>query len=141
MHLFDRMFQAVLPMGALALLGTVTAVGWFTQPDRYVIGYSPSQPIPFSHQEMTKIFNSGGTLAWKRVYSLPDYVFFDHRPHVNASIACQSCHGEVQTMTVLSREMSLRMSNCLACHRDPHQALPKDSPIKNGAENCSACHR
>jgi len=33
------------------------------------------------------------------------------------------------------------MANCLACHRDPHQALPKDSKIKRAAEHCAACHR
>ena len=187
MHLFDRVFRLVLPVGAVAVLGTVLTVGWFTQPDRYAKGYAPQQPIPFSHQlhagslriscqychsgvtkarvagipsletcmgchqvtrtdrpaiqQMTRIFNSGGTVVWKRVHTLPDHVFFDHRPHVNSGIACQTCHGEVQTMPVLTREMSLRMSNCLACHRDPHAALPKDSRIIQAAENCAACHR
>jgi hypothetical protein len=92
-------------------------------------------------QKLTAIYNSGRALEWKRVHSLPDHVYFDHRPHVTAGIACQTCHGEVQTMKVVSREMSLRMGNCLGCHRDPHEALPKDSAIKRGSENCAACHR
>ncbi len=92
-------------------------------------------------QELTRIYNSGEALPWKRVHTLPDHVFFDHRPHVNAGVACQACHGEVQTMKVLTREMGLRMSNCLACHRDPHAALPKDSKITRAAEHCAACHR
>lgn len=187
MHLFDRVFRLVLPVGAVAVLSTVLTVGWFTQPDRYVRGYAPQQPIPFSHQlhagslkmscqychsgvtksraagvpslelcmgchkvtrtdrpaiqRMTQIYNSGDTLAWKRVHTLPDHVFFNHRPHVTAGIACQTCHGEVQTMPVLTRVMSMRMSNCLACHRDPHAALPKDSKITRAAEYCAACHR
>ena len=32
-------------------------------------------------------------------------------------------------------------SNCLACHRDPHAALPPGSKITRGAEHCAACHR
>ena len=92
-------------------------------------------------QKLTRIFQSGGSLAWNRVYTLPDYVFFDHRPHVHAGIACQTCHGEVQTMGVLKRAMSLRMANCLACHRNPRPALPGDSLITRAAENCAACHR
>lgn len=92
-------------------------------------------------QRLTHLYDSGGTLAWERVHTLPDHVFFDHRPHVNAGVACQACHGEVQTMPVLTRQMSLRMSNCLACHRDPHQALPRDSKITKAAEHCAACHR
>jgi hypothetical protein len=187
MHLFDRVFRLVLPLGAVAVLGTVLTVGWLAEPDRYAKGYAPQQPIPFSHQlhagtlkldcqychtgvtksrtagvpsletcmgchkvtradrpaiqQMAKLFNEGGIVAWKRVHTLPDHVFFDHRPHVNGGIACQSCHGEVQTMPVLRREMSMRMSNCLACHRDPHAALPKGSTITKAAENCAACHR
>ncbi len=187
MHPFDRLFRFVLPVGAVAILGTVVGVGWTTQPDRFVRGYAPEQPIPFSHQlhagtlkvpcaychsgasrsrvagvpsvetcmgchrvtktdspvikQLAAAFESGEALEWKRVHTMPDHVYFDHRPHVTAGIACQTCHGEVQNMKVLTREMSMRMSNCLACHRDPHEALPKGSPIKQGPENCAACHR
>ncbi|MCE1229271.1 MAG: cytochrome c family protein [Firmicutes bacterium] len=187
MHPFDRAFRLVLPLGAVAVLGTVLAVGWLTEPDRFAKGYAPQQPIPFSHQlhagtlkmdcqychagasksrtagvpsvetcmgchkvtktdrpaiqQLTKLYESGQTLAWERVHTLPDHVFFDHRPHVNAGVACQTCHGEVQTMTVLRRDMGMRMSNCLACHRDPSHALPKDTKIKRAAEHCAACHR
>jgi hypothetical protein len=187
MHRFDRAFRFVLPAAAVAILATVSSVGWFTQPDRFAKGYAPEQPIPFSHelhagtlrmqcqychsgvdrsrhagipsvdlcmgchkvtrtdrpaiQKLTRIANTGEPLPWQRVHTLPDHVFFDHRPHVNAGITCQSCHGEVQTMKVLTREMGMRMGNCLGCHRDPHAALPPDSKITKGAENCAACHR
>jgi hypothetical protein len=187
MHPFDRFFKFVLPPGAVAILSTVVGVGWVTQPERYVLGYAPPQPIPFSHalhastlsvpctychsgatrsrvagvpsvetcmgchrvtktdspaiKKLAAIYDAGTALEWKRLHTLPDHVYFDHRPHVNAGIACQSCHGEVQSMTVLTREMSMRMSNCLACHRDPHEALPKDSTLQRGPENCAACHR
>jgi len=92
-------------------------------------------------KKLAAIYNAGESLEWKRVHSLPDHVYFDHRPHVTGGIACQTCHGEVQTMKVVSRQMSLRMGNCLGCHRDPHEALPKESTIKRGSENCVACHR
>jgi len=80
-------------------------------------------------------------MKWERIHKLPDYVFFDHRPHVSAGILCQTCHGEVETMDVLYQQMSMRMSNCLGCHRDPRFALPADSKIVRGPENCNACHR
>lgn len=92
-------------------------------------------------QKLAAIYDSGKPLEWKRVHALPDHVFFDHRPHVAAGVACQTCHGEVQTMKVVSRQMSLRMGNCLGCHRDPHEALPKDSAIRRASEDCAACHR
>jgi hypothetical protein len=40
----------ILPAGASAVLMTVICVGWYTQPDRFVRGYKPEQPIAFSHQ-------------------------------------------------------------------------------------------
>ena len=90
---------------------------------------------------LTALYESGEPLYWKRVHSLPDHVFFDHRPHVHAGIICQTCHGEVQTMPRVVQFMSMRMSHCLGCHRDPVYALPADSNILKGPENCNACHR
>jgi len=92
-------------------------------------------------KQLTQIFESGRPLQWKRIHVLPDHVYFDHRPHVNGGIACQTCHGPVEAMEVVSQEMSLRMRDCLACHRDAHAALPRNSKIKRGPENCNACHR
>lgn len=92
-------------------------------------------------KQIAASYASGKPLEWERVHSLPGYVFFDHRPHVSAGVLCQTCHGEVETMDVLYQEMSLRMGNCLGCHRDPHNALPADSKIQRGPEHCNACHR
>ena len=177
----------VLPIGIAAVLTTVLGVGWYTQPDRFVRGYQPVQPIPYSHQlhagvlripclychsgalksrlagipavekcmnchkvtrvdrpdikRLTAIFDSGTPLQWERIHSLPDHVYFDHRPHVAAGILCQTCHGEIQPMQVVYQNMSMRMSNCLGCHRNPKDALPADSKILKGPEHCFICHR
>ena len=92
-------------------------------------------------KRLAAIYSSGEPLQWERIHSLPDHVYFDHRPHVNAGILCQICHGEVQNMDVVYQNMSMRMSNCLGCHRDPRAALPAGSKIKKGPEHCNACHR
>jgi hypothetical protein len=92
-------------------------------------------------KRLAAITASGEPLEWKRIHSLPDHVFFDHRPHVNAGILCQTCHGEIQTMDAVYQNMSVRMSNCLGCHRAPKFALPADSGIAKGGEHCYACHR
>jgi Cytochrome c7 and related cytochrome c/Class III cytochrome C family len=177
----------ILPTGFVAILSTVMCVGWFTQPNRFVRGYQPNQPIAYSHRlhagtlriqclychtgalksrqagippvekcmnchkvtktdsaeikRITAIYSAGTPLEWRRIHALPDHVYFDHRPHVIAGILCQTCHGEVQTMDVVYQNMSMRMSNCLGCHRDPKDALPADSEISKGSEHCYACHR
>jgi hypothetical protein len=92
-------------------------------------------------KELAALYQSGEPLRWERIHSLPDHVYFDHRPHVHAGILCQTCHGEVQTMPRVYQYMSMRMGNCLGCHRDPKSALPTDSEIVNGPEHCNACHR
>ena len=92
-------------------------------------------------KKLAAIYAAGDALQWERIHILPDHVYFDHRPHVNAGILCQTCHGEVQTMPVVYQDMSMRMSNCLGCHRDPHDALPEDSKLLKGAEYCYVCHR
>lgn len=177
----------LLPAGASAVLLTVLGVGWYTQPDRFVQGYAPQQPIPYSHQlhagvlkipcqychsavlksrnasipsaatcmnchsvtktdspsikKLAAAYASGEPIRWERIHALPDHAYFDHRPHVSAGILCQTCHGEIQTMPVVSQHMSMRMGNCLGCHRDPRYALPAGSKITRGPENCNACHR
>jgi hypothetical protein len=98
-------------------------------------------------RQLSGIYADGQALKWKRVYSLPDYVYFDHRPHVNAGMECAVCHGEVAKMEVMRQEMPLRMGNCLNCHRGVHDYITNPAykadldPKLKGAENCDACHR
>lgn len=58
-------------------------------------------------------------LHWQRVANLPDYVYFHHAVHVQAGVACVSCHGQVDRMPLLHKAEPLNMGQCLACHRDP----------------------
>jgi hypothetical protein len=92
-------------------------------------------------QKLTQMYKAGEPMAWERIHTLPDHVYFDHRPHVNAGIACQTCHGEVQGMERVTRVLNMRMGACLDCHRDPSAALPAGSKVVQGPENCYACHR
>jgi hypothetical protein len=184
---FARYSRFILPLGFAAVLATILGVGWLTQPDRFVRGYQPDQPVAYSHQlhagvlkipcqychsgalksryagippvekcmnchrvtktespdvkKIAAVYASGEPLEWEKIHSLPDHVYFDHRPHVNSGILCQTCHGEVQTMHRVFQSMALRMSNCLGCHRAPGDALPADSEIEKAPEHCNACHR
>jgi hypothetical protein len=61
-------------------------------------------------------------LVWNKVHSLPDFVAFDHRPHVNAGVACQTCHGPVEQMERVRQISDLSMGWCVNCHRGVDRA-------------------
>ncbi|MHB8808642.1 MAG: cytochrome c3 family protein [Desulfobulbaceae bacterium] len=73
-----------------------------------------------THPELVKELNyleSNVPVAWKQIYFVPDYVKFQHRPHIEfAKINCDKCHGPVETMDRL-RPVNFQMGFCLACHR------------------------
>jgi len=78
-------------------------------------------------------------IAWTKIHSVPDYVYFDHRAHVNKGISCQQCHGPVETMDRVRQQADLTMGWCVNCHR-------QNSPGFNGAgkvnplADCATCH-
>lgn len=56
-------------------------------------------------------------IAWIKIHNEPDFVYFDHRPHVNAGVSCQTCHGPVETMEHVRQVSDLTMGWCVNCHR------------------------
>ena len=58
-------------------------------------------------------------IEWVRIHNLPDHVYFNHAQHVKvAEIACQQCHGPIETMDVVEQFAPLSMGFCVNCHRD-----------------------
>jgi Cytochrome c7 and related cytochrome c len=104
-------------------------------------------------------------LRWRRVYTLPDYVFFDHSIHIAKGVGCTECHGPIGDMELTWKANTLYMSWCLSCHRDPAPHLrPKDEVFNvhwhrtpatpsgemlmaeyhihpNNLSDCGTCHR
>ena len=57
-------------------------------------------------------------IEWTRVHNLPDHVYFNHAQHVVVGgVECQTCHGPVETMEVVSQHAPLSMGWCVNCHR------------------------
>ncbi len=69
-------------------------------------------------------------IPWRKIYHLPDFVYFSHRMHVNAHIECSECHGNVAEMEVVKKVSSLSMGWCLDCHKK------KEAPV-----DCNVCHK
>ena len=58
-------------------------------------------------------------IEWIRIHNLPAHVYFNHSQHfVVGGIACQTCHGPVETMDVMTQYSPLSMGWCLSCHRN-----------------------
>jgi hypothetical protein len=106
---------------------------------------------------------SGEAVEWVKVNYLAEYVQFSHAVHVNVGVGCETCHGRIDRMEVVSQTEPLSMGWCLECHRQPELYLrPKDQVTTMGyvhppdfvqrnldriaseaiapPSDCSACH-
>jgi mono/diheme cytochrome c family protein len=96
----------------------------------------------------------GEPIPWVRVFKLPEYVYFAHKPHLRAGVACQACHGAVERMRVVGTvggqgllndlanlvglwpaPRPLTMGWCVDCHRQQNRAARTSAPL-----DCVVCH-
>ncbi|MFW5972849.1 MAG: cytochrome c3 family protein [Bacteroidota bacterium] len=106
---------------------------------------------------------TGEPIEWIKVHHLPDYAVFSHAIHVNSGVGCETCHGRIDHMEVVTQAEALSMGWCLDCHRQPELYLrPQEEVTTMGyvqpsnfieinlerirqegirpPTNCSACH-
>jgi hypothetical protein len=76
-------------------------------------------------------------IAWVPVAQAPDFVHFNHRPHVAAGLNCENCHGDVSKMTIYENPQVLNMGWCLTCHRERAGA---DAEKLTKLTDCGTCH-
>ena len=89
-------------------------------------------------------------IVWVKVHNLPDFVYFNHSQHVLSGVACQRCHGPVESMERIEQVTPLTMGWCLQCHRE-HAGIPtgefqraslslahKQKPV--AGLDCASCH-
>lgn len=69
-------------------------------------------------------------LLWNRVNELPDYVKFNHSQHINRSVDCGHCHGNVREMDRIKQPQLFTMGFCMKCHK-----------AYNATHDCFTCHR
>ena len=99
-------------------------------------------------------------IKWIRVHNLPDFVYFNHSQHVVVGKQeCQTCHGEIQNMSVVEQHSPLTMGWCIDCHHKTevkmdgnpyyeefHKKLAlkykgeKITVAKMGGIECGKCH-
>ena len=131
----------------------VTATLGAVREEERLAGEQDRAPEPIVSTELQKLYDALGldaTLAadpaktpqpieWMRVHKLPDFVAFDHRPHIAADVACQNCHGPVERMDRLRQFANLGMGWCVNCHRESLGDTPPDVPVAARLD-CATCH-
>jgi hypothetical protein len=96
----------------------------------------------------------GEPIPWVRVFKVPEFTYFPHKPHVGAGVACQSCHGPIEQMRVVGAQTGPRLLNdllnliglkpaspplsmgwCVECHHRENATRGTQAPL-----DCIACH-
>jgi cytochrome c7-like protein len=91
-------------------------------------------------EEMLPIAGKAQTpIAWKRIHKLPDFVYFDHRAHITATVACQTCHGPIQEMERVKQFETLSMGWCVNCHREVNETGVNGKQV-HASIDCVTCH-
>lgn len=99
------------------------------------------QQMPIKNADQQKIADaaaSGVPIAWVPVFIQPDFVYFNHRPHIAAGLNCETCHGEISRMTVAEPMKGQNMGWCLNCHRT---RAAGDEAKLHKLIDCATCHR
>jgi len=89
-------------------------------------------------KKLRDAYEEGDAIDWVRVHRVPDHVHFVHEAHiryfserdgVEPTAVCSTCHGDVGAMERVSQVESLKMADCVECHRE------NDAPT-----DCTTCH-
>jgi Cytochrome c7 and related cytochrome c len=111
------------------------------------------EPLRIVSPEIVKIYTAMGLneegqrdpdaatrpIEWIKVHNLPDFAHFDHRAHVQAGVACQTCHGPVETMERVRQFETLSMGWCVNCHREANVTGIQGKAV-NASIDCATCH-
>jgi hypothetical protein len=102
-------------------------------------GRKPRLVVATEIAKLEKAVQTKTPIRWARIHQVPDFVYFDHRPHVSAGLECQKCHGPIETMERVRQVESLNMGWCVNCHRGRDGTRLKGLPVK-ASSDCSSCH-
>jgi hypothetical protein len=105
-------------------------------------------------KKLQEYFARKEPIPWVRVFKVPEFTYFPHKPHVRAEVQCETCHGQVAEMTTAAGTTGPRIANdllnlvglkpaapplsmgwCVDCHRRENATRDRKAPL-----DCVACH-
>jgi mono/diheme cytochrome c family protein len=75
-------------------------------------------------------------IPWVRLFKVPEHAQFTHKPHVQAGVQCQTCHGRIEAMERVHAQTGQNIFNDLR-----NLALMPAPPPKLTMGWCVECHR
>jgi hypothetical protein len=81
-------------------------------------------------QKLIGLWEQRRPVEWIKVNDLPDFVYFSHKRHIAAEVACETCHGPVREMERVSLGRVLSMEACVNCHLERKASI-----------DCWTCHK
>ena len=82
-------------------------------------------------QKLAEFASSRQAIPWVRVYTVLPGIAWSHRPHLEAGVKCETCHGQVSQMERMSEVTSVTtMYACLNCHE-----------LNHAKTACETCHK
>jgi Cytochrome c7 and related cytochrome c len=76
-------------------------------------------------------------IAWIPVAQVPDFVHFNHRPHIAAGVNCEDCHGDMSNVEIPKNPQVMNMGWCLNCHKEK---AGDDVEKLTKLTDCGTCH-
>ena len=55
----------------------------------------------------------GQPIPWVRIFKLPEFTFFTHKPHVRFGLECQTCHGPIERMRMVGADTGPKLHDDL----------------------------
>ena len=101
------------------------------------LGKASGQKEPSAEiAKLSKYYEDGVSIPWVNIHQLPEHASFDHKRHVKAGVACQTCHGPIQTMPVVYPVVKLNMGFCVDCHKANRENVKTPTSL-----DCVVCHK
>ena len=81
-------------------------------------------------QKLAEYAHSKQAKPWVRVYKLLPGVTWSHRKHLEAGVPCETCHGAVGNLEIMSEITAITgMASCISCHQ-----------ARRVSAACNVCH-